>query len=244
MAPPPEASVSEKRLRELADHYALPADAVGAFAAVLDALAREPDPHTTVSNPEEAVDIHIADALSGLEVPALREARMVADIGAGAGFPGVALAIALPRARVDMIDSASRKCAVIDRLVKAAGMDSEVVRALPMRAEDWAAWGGRELYDVVTARAVGPLAVLVEYAAPLLREGGTLVAWKGSADGAEAEAGARAAVEVGLQPRGSVETRPFPGIRDRRLYLYRKVGPTPERFPRRPGMAAKRPLAS
>ncbi|MFL5896839.1 MAG: 16S rRNA (guanine(527)-N(7))-methyltransferase RsmG, partial [Thermoleophilaceae bacterium] len=176
---------------------------------MLDALAREVDPHTTVSNPGEAVDIHVADSLSGLEVGPLREARAIADIGAGAGFPGVVLAIALPRARVDMIESSSRKCAVIDRLVKAAGMDHEVVRALPMRAEDWAAWGGRELYDVVTARAVGPLAVLVEYAAPLMREGGTFIAWKGSADDAEAAAGARAAVEVGLEPEGVVETRPF-----------------------------------
>src|SRR4051812_42118144 len=84
--------------------------------------------------------------------------------------PGLALAVALPRARVDMIESASRKCAVIDRLTHAAGLDNEIVRALPMRAEERAAWGGRDTYDVVTARAVGPLPVLVEYAAPLLAE--------------------------------------------------------------------------
>ena len=115
------------------------ADAPAALAAVLDALAREPDPHTTVSNPDEAVDIHVADSLSGLAVDDLRNARTIADIGAGAGFPGVVLAIALPRARVDLIESSSRKCAVIDRLVGAAGMDNEVVRAMPMRAEEWAA---------------------------------------------------------------------------------------------------------
>src|SRR5205823_8231134 len=116
--------------------------------------------------------IHIADSLSALELPAVRDARALADIGAGAGFPGVALAVALPRARVDMIESSSRKCAVIDRLVKAAGMESEVVRALPMRAEDWAAWGGAGSYDVVTARAVAALPVLAEYSAPLLRADG------------------------------------------------------------------------
>ena len=210
---------------------------------MLEALAREPDPHTTVSNPDEAVDIHVADSLSGLEVPALREARMIADIGSGAGFPGVVLAIALPRARVDMLEAASRKCAVIDRLVHAAGMDNEVVRAMPMRAEDWAAWGGAGCYDAATARAVGPLAVLVEYAAPLLREGGVLVAWKGALEDDEIAAGAEAAAEVGLEPEPVVEVQPFEGVRDRNLVVYRKIAPTPECFPRRPGMAAKRPLA-
>ena len=165
------------------------------------------------------------------------------DIGAGAGFPGIPLAIALPYARVDMVESASRKCAVIDRLVHAAALDNEVVRALPMRAEDWAAWGGAGLYDVATARAVAGLAVLVEYAAPLLRDGGIFVAWKGTLDPAEVDAGSKAAAEVGLEPNGLVEVEPYPGSRDRKLVLYRKIAETPARFPRRPGMAAKRPLA-
>ncbi len=210
---------------------------------MLEALEQEPDPHTTVSRPAEAVDIHVADSLSGLEVPELRQARMIADIGAGAGFPGVVLAIALPRARVDMIESSSRKCAVIDRLVHAAGMDNEFVRAMPMRAEEWAAWGGAGLYDAVTARAVGALPVLVEYAAPLLREGGVFVAWKGALDDAEAASGAKAAAEVGLEAEAVVEVKPWPEARDRNLVVYRKIGQTPARFPRRPGMAAKKPLA-
>ena len=206
-------------------------------------MAREADPHTTVSDPEQAVDIHVADSLSGLEVPEVREARWIADIGSGAGFPGLVLAVALPRARVDMIESASRKCAVIDRLTHAAGLDNEIVRALPMRSEERAAWGGRETYDVVTARAVSALPVLVEYASPLLAVGGVFVAWKGSRDADEEARGAQAAAEVGLEPEVVVEVEPFPEVRDRNLVLYRKVATCPERFPRRPGMAAKRPLA-
>lgn len=209
----------------------------------MDALAREPDPHTTVSEPEQAVDIHVADSLSGLEVPEVRAARWIADIGSGAGFPGLVLAVALPRARVDMIESVSRKCAVIDRLTHAAGLDNEIVRALPMRAEERAAWGGRESYDVVTARAVAALPVLVEYASPLVADGGVFVAWKGARDEDEEARGAKAALEVGLEPEALVEVQPFPGVRDRNLLVYRKVAPAPERFPRRPGMAAKRPLA-
>jgi 16S rRNA (guanine527-N7)-methyltransferase len=229
-------------LEELAARYRLPSDAAGGFAAVLEALAREPDPHTTVSEGDEAVDIHVADSLSGLEVPELRSAKWIADIGAGVGFPGLVLAIALPRARVDMIESTSRKCAAIDRLAHAAGLDNEIVRALPMRAEERAAWGGSESYDVVTARAVAALAVLVEYAAPLLSMGGVLVAWKGARDSEEEAAGAEAAVEVGLQPEGVVEVQPYPESRNRNLHVYRKFAPTPERFPRRAGMAVKRPL--
>jgi 16S rRNA (guanine527-N7)-methyltransferase len=189
------------------------------------------------------VDIHVADSLSGLEIPDLRSATSIADIGAGAGFPGLVLAIALPYARVDMIESVSRKCAVIDRLAQAAGLDNEVVRAMPMRSEERAMWGGRESYGAVTARAVAALPVLVEYAAPLVSPGGVFVAWKGARDAGEEAAGSKAAVEVGLKAEAVVEVKPWPAARDRNLHVYRKVSETPERFPRRPGMAAKRPLA-
>jgi 16S rRNA (guanine527-N7)-methyltransferase len=213
------------------------------LAAVLEALAREADPHTTVSDPEQAVDVHVADSLSGLAVPAVRAASWIADIGSGPGFPGLVLAVALPRARVDMIESASRKCAVIDRLTHAAGLDNELVRALPMRAEERAAWGGREAYDVVTARAVAALPVLVEYASPLLATGGVFVAWKGARDEDEEARGAEAAAEMGLEPEAVVEVKPWPNARNRNLFVYRKASATPDRFPRRPGVAAKRPLA-
>jgi 16S rRNA (guanine527-N7)-methyltransferase len=210
---------------------------------VLQALAHEPDPHTTVSEPEQAVDIHVADSLAGLEIPEVRDASWIADIGSGAGFPGLVLAVALPRARVDMIESVSRKCAVIDRLTHAARLDNEIVRAMPMRAEERAAWGGREAYDVVTARAVAGLPVLVEYASPLLAVGGVFVAWKGARDPEEEARGSKAAAEVGLEPEAVVEVHPWPEARNRHLVVYRKVSPAPDRFPRRPGMAAKRPLA-
>ena len=64
---------------------------------MLEALAVEPDPHTTVSDPEAALDAHVADSLSGLDIVGVRVARRIADVGAGAGFPGLALAIALPK---------------------------------------------------------------------------------------------------------------------------------------------------
>jgi 16S rRNA (guanine527-N7)-methyltransferase len=187
----------------------------------------------------------VADSLSGLEVGELASARRVADVGAGAGFPGLPLAIALPRARVDLIESTGRKAAVIDRLAQAAKLPN--ARSVKARAEEWAAapaalGGGREAYDAVTARAVAGLPVLAEYAAPLLRIHAVLVAWKGARDAGEEDAGRRAAGQLGLEPGPVLRVEPFEGARDRHLHVFRKIAPTPERFPRRPGMAAKRPL--
>jgi 16S rRNA (guanine527-N7)-methyltransferase len=214
---------------------------------LLEALAAEPDPQTTVSEPERAREVHVADSRSGLQVPDLVRARRIADVGAGAGFPGLVLAIDLPAARVDLIEAAGRKAAVIDRLIQAAKVEN--ARSVVARAEDWARLppslgGGREAYDAVTARAVASLPVLVEYAAPLLglRPPGVFVAWKGAVGADELRLGKGAADEVGLSLEDVVRVEPFPGARDRRLYVFRKVAPTPDRFPRRAGMAAKRPL--
>jgi 16S rRNA (guanine527-N7)-methyltransferase len=216
------------------------------FAPLLAALAAEPDPHTTVSDPEAALDVHVADSLSGLEVRELSSARRIADIGAGAGFPGLVLAIAVPRAQVDLIESAGRKTAVIDRLIQATELGN--ARSITARVEDYARvppalGGGREAYDAVTARAVAPLAVLVEYAAPLLRPDGVLVAWKGARDLAEEDSGAAAAEKVGMAVKEVVPVQPYPASENRHLHVYRKIAPTPPEFPRRAGMARKRPLS-
>jgi 16S rRNA (guanine527-N7)-methyltransferase len=154
------------------------------------------------------------------------------------------LAIALPSAQVDLIESGRRKSAVIERLARAVGIEN--ARAVAARAEEWAGVdppvGGRGAYEAVTARALAPLPVLVEYAAPLLREGGVLVAWKGARDSDEERAGEAAAELLGMDHERAEPVRPFVEAERRHLFVYRKVGPTPARFPRRPGMAAKRPL--
>ena len=231
-----------ERLGELARLYDLPEEAtVDALARLLAALAAEPDPPTTVRDPLGAVDQHVADSLSGLELEALRRATRIADLGSGAGFPGLPLAIALPDSRVDLVESARRKCAVIDRLAAAAGVEN--ARSLPLRAEELAAGDSRSAYDAVTARALAPLPVLVEYAAPLLRPGGALVAWKGARNSAEEAAGLGAAEIVGLRLAEVRPVTPFTGTLDLNLYLYLKDRSTPNQFPRRPGIASKRPLS-
>ena len=223
------------------ERWGVPVGAVPGFERLITALANEVDPPTTVRAPEAILARHVADSLAGLEVDALSSAGTVADIGAGAGFPGLALALARPAAGpFDLVDSARRKCEVIERLIAASGAAN--ARAVVSRAEDW----GREqggAYDAVTVRAVAALPVLCEYAAPLLRLGGALVAWKGTRDEGEERAGGLAAAELGLRPASVLSVHPFADAHSRHLHVYEKVAPTPERFPRRAGMAAKRPLA-
>jgi 16S rRNA (guanine527-N7)-methyltransferase len=226
-------------LASLAERHALPAAAVERLAALLVALDDSHAP-TTVRSPEEAVRVHVADSLVALEVPQVRAAREIADLGAGAGFPGLPLAIALPEARVALVESNARKCAFIRAAAEAAGVRNAV--AIPERAESWTEGIGR--CDVVTARALAPLAVLAEYAAPLLRDGGLLVAWKGRRDAGEERDASAAAEQLGLAVEEVRAVAPFDGAEHRHLHLLRKAAPTPSRFPRRPGMARKRPLGA
>jgi 16S rRNA (guanine527-N7)-methyltransferase len=228
----------DEAIAALARRYALGEAAAAALRALLQALAADPHAPTTVRDPAEAVDVHLADSLVALELPAVRDARAVADLGAGAGFPGLPLAIALPQASVSLVESTARKCAFIDAAAAAAGLAN--ARAICERVESWE--GGCEAHDLVTARALAPLAVIAEYAAPLLRDDGRLVAWKGRRDAAEERDAAAAAEQLGLAFEEIRPVDPYAGADHRHLHVLRKVAPTPTRFPRRPGMARKRPL--
>src|SRR4051794_26521159 len=212
--------------------------AEAALEAVLALQAADPAASTTVRDPPAARERHVADSLVALEIDAVRAARRIADLGSGAGWPGLALAAALPAAHVALVESAARHCRYLERAVAASGLtNAEVVHA---RAEAWPE--GRGAHDLVTARALASLPVVIEYAAPLLAMGGVLVAWKGDVDDDEAADGAAAADELGLESVEVRPVRPFPAARGRTLHVLRKVAPAPERFPRRPGMAAKRPI--
>jgi 16S rRNA (guanine527-N7)-methyltransferase len=229
----------DERLAELARRWELPAAAPAQLRTILAAVEEEPTSITTVRDPAVGVDVHAADSLSGLAVPEVRTADRIADLGAGGGFPGLALAVALPGATVTLVESAGKKCDFLRRAASAAGLDN--VRVVNARAEAWRDGLGSQ--DVVTARALAPLNVLAEYAAPLLRDGGLLVAYKGRRDPSEEAAGMAAAAILGLEVRPPLPVEGRTGADERALHLYLKVGPTPDRFPRREGMARKRPLA-
>ncbi len=172
-------------------------------------------------------------------MPELRQARRVADLGAGAGFPGLVLAVALPKARVDLVESVGRKCEFMRGAIVAAGIDNaEVVNE---RSETLAAGGGRESYDVVTARAVGRLSTLAELASPLLEPNGVLVAWKGRRDADEERQLDNASEALAMKPEGILDVGDRAGSEHRHLHVVRKTGATPDNLPRKPGIAKKRP---
>ena len=225
-------------LGELAVRFGLPASAVGQLGILLDLLEQDPQAPTSVKPWAEALDVHVADSLVALDLPEVRGAGAIADVGAGAGFPGLALAVALPDVPVWLVESSRRKCRFLSRAAAEAGvLNATVVCA---RVEEWVE--GRESCDLVTARAVGPLAVVAEYAAPLLRLDGFLVAWKGHRDAREERDAAAAAQALGLRPGVVVPVQPYTGSRDRHLHVFRKSAQTPARFPRRAGLAHKRML--
>lgn len=228
------------RLNELALHYSLPSDAERRLGLLLELVEVAPISITAVREPARAVETHVADSLSGLLVPALRDAPSVADLGSGGGFPGLVLAAALPGTTVTLVESVMKKASFLEAVAGELALPNVVVVA--QRAEDWTA--GRLSQGVVTARALAPLTALVEYAAPLLADRGSLVAWKGPGadlELADAEAAGdllgMSAPEAVLVPPGLVG-----GADGRRLYVSSKVSATPPGYPRRAGMARKRPI--
>jgi 16S rRNA (guanine527-N7)-methyltransferase len=182
---------------------------------------------TAIVDERAFVQDHVLDSLAGL--PWLPPAASVVDVGSGAGFPGVPLAIARPSLRVTLLEASRRKAKFLER------------SGLPVvwgRAEDYARGRGRDAFDVAVARAVAPLAVVLELVLPLVRPGGQAVLWLGREVAEEEAVAERVSLLLGARPAG-VRASASPG---RRFRIFDKVTGTPERFPRRAGVAARRPL--
>jgi 16S rRNA (guanine527-N7)-methyltransferase len=231
-------ATARRAIEQLVDRYALPRAAIEPLSALLDLLATDPAAPTAVREPVDIVADHFADALVALLLEPIRSAGTIADLGSGAGIPGLPLAIALPSAAVALVESSRRKCAFLERAVLACGLST--VSVVNARAEAWPE--GIQRFELITARALAPLPVVLEYAAPLLAVGGRLVAWRGKRDAEAESAAAHAARELGMVPSEPRPVEPYPGSRSRHLQVFLKEGATPARFPRRPGVARKRPL--
>jgi 16S rRNA (guanine527-N7)-methyltransferase len=173
---------------------------------------------------------HVDDALTGLEVVGRPDA--LADLGSGNGVPGLVLAACLPETRVFCVEAARKRAEWIAATAARCGLGN--VEAVWARAEEWDG-----TVEVVVARALAALPVLCEYAAPLLSEGGRAMFWKGAVDAGEEADGRYAAEVLGLS---SPEVHAVPGTERRTLWVFHRLAPPPDRFPRRAGMAVKRPL--
>jgi 16S rRNA (guanine527-N7)-methyltransferase len=165
----------------------------------------------------------------------------VLDVGAGGGIPGLPIKILLPQLRLTLLDARERTAAFLQETVGALGVDG--VEIVVARAEDAGRDPAyRERFDVVLARAVAPLPVLLELTLPFLRIGGYLAAPKGSGAARELQAAGRALEALG-GALDSSDSLAIPGAaHEQRLVLVRKTAPTPARYPRRPGIPKKRPL--
>lgn len=227
-------------LTALGGRYGLNEHQLGQLGTVLGELEGGEWAPTAVRDPTQAVDVHLADSLTALELGVVRSAASIADLGAGAGFPGLALAVALQSTEVRLIESQKRKCEFIERVCAAAAIEN--ARVVWARAEEWQEGVSRN--DVVVARALAPQSVVLEYAAPLLRMGGTLVDWRGRRKPDEEDAAERAASSLGLRRAEVRRVIPFDEATDRHLHMFVKTEETPPRFPRRPGIARKRPLGT
>jgi 16S rRNA (guanine527-N7)-methyltransferase len=227
-----------RRLRELTERHGLNERQHEQLSELLDLLAREEQAPTAVRGPEQAVNVHLADSLTALELDVVRRAEKIADLGAGAGFPGLPLAIALPKSEIRLIESQARKCAFIGSMSDA--VEAKNTRVICARAEEWHEGVGHN--DVVVARALAPQPVVLEYAAPLLRLGGALVDWRGRRNAEEETGAACAAEQLGLRLLEIRHTEPYESARHHHLHVYVKAEETPPRFPRRVGVARKRPI--
>jgi 16S rRNA (guanine527-N7)-methyltransferase len=226
--------------QQLRGRYDLDLNSMESLGTLLDLLLSDPLAPTAIRDPGGALRDHLADALVALELPELRDAGCLLDIGSGPGIPALPLAATRPKLAVTALDSQARKTTFVQRAISTMGLSN--AQAVTARAEAWPAGIGR--FDLVTARALAPLDVVAEYAAPLLQLGGTMIAWRGRRDSAGEDAARRAAGMLGLEEDRVVRVFPYPGAEHRHLHLLRKVAITPDRFPRRPGTAGKRPLGS
>jgi 16S rRNA (guanine527-N7)-methyltransferase len=195
-------------------------------------LLEAPVSVTAVRDPDRVYEVHVEDSLTAL--PVIREEGVgrIVDVGSGGGAPGIPLAIALGRP-VTLLEATGTKAAFLERTAAMLGVEAEVVNE---RSELYARGSGRDAFDLAVARALAPPAVAVELCLPLVRTGGALLLWTTESDDlalTPAAAALAGAVERSIATGGA-----------RRLVLVRKLAATPERFPRRPGMAGKRPLRS
>lgn len=196
---------------------------------------------TAIEAPEAIIDKHFVDSLSCAAVLDLTAARRLADIGTGAGFPGLVLKIAFPHLELLLLDAVEKRLRFLRRVTEQLGLTG--VATLHARAEvaghdpRW-----RERADLVTARAVARLNTLAEYCLPFARLGGWFLAQKGPEIDAELAEAAPALRKLGGgQPHVHSLTLPNTDVR-RSLVLIPKVAPTPRTFPRLPGTPKKHPL--
>ena len=190
---------------------------------------------TAITEPTAVAKLHLLDSLTVLTAADLKGKKLI-DVGCGAGFPGVPLAIACPEAKVTLLDSLGKRVKWLEEILPQLGVEAECVTA---RAEEAVA-DRRESYDFATSRAVARLNILLELTAPYVKVGGAVLAMKGAAAREELAECAGAIKKLGLKLE-SVREFPIDGA-SHAVIVLRKVAPTPKQYPRRYAKIKQSPL--
>jgi 16S rRNA (guanine527-N7)-methyltransferase len=223
----------------------IPADErlINRFLAYMDGILSWNDKVnlTAITDREEFIRKHFLDSLTCSPFPEMEEADKIIDVGTGAGFPGIPLALVFPDKQFVLMDSLKKRLKIIDELTEELGIAN--VRTLHGRAEDLARMKEhREQYDLCVSRAVASLAVLSEYTLPFLKVGGTLLAYKGPEALQEIKSSGGTVRTLGgiLSEERRVT---IPGLESSHVILIiNKIKHTPASYPRRAGTPAKEPL--
>lgn len=188
---------------------------------------------TAITDPDEVIRKHFLDSLLPLSFSLIQENVRCVDVGSGAGFPGIPIAILRPDLQITLLDSLGKRVDFLSSVCRMLGLSN--CRAVKIRAEE-AAGADREGFSYAFSRGVAKLSVLAEYCLPLLKEGGSLLAWKSLSAKEEAREAENAFRILGGEIGGIF------GTEERNIVLVRKNCPTPPQYPRRAGIPEKRPL--
>ncbi len=196
---------------------------------------------TAITDPDEINIKHFIDSLSCLQVERFRPPGSVIDVGTGAGFPGIPLKIVYPQFKLTLVESIGKKMEFCRHVISSLGLDG--VDFVQARAENLGKNAQhRERYDWGIARAVAILPVLLEYLLPFIKLGGGAIVQKGETGPAEAHSAEKALSVLGGEIKQVLPVE-LPRVTEPRyLILVDKVALTPEKYPRKPGIPAKRPL--
>lgn len=228
--------------KELADDYSLDQPMVASLELLLRLLQEKADRNlTAVTSTASIIALHFRDSLALLTLPEVAAAESIVDIGSGAGFPGLPLAISRPGVSMTLVETNQGKCEFMADFVRRSGIANVTITAA--RAETVGRGDLRDHFDLALARAVGPLALTMEYAAPLVKTGGFLVLQRGETRPGDEPAAHAAAEALSLSLVRIEPMYPYPEAKNLHAWVFRKEGATASGFPRKPGIAKKRPLA-